>query len=863
MARKSTRKKAAAPAGDQDRSSALPAWMTAPFMKWGADRGWGRWLLISGLLWLLLAMLYPGPVFHGEIFGSADAGNAEAFEQVGDRVLADGQYPLWNPYLFAGMPTFGSLSYVKYLYPPTTVFNFLQNKVGFGPLTWMLTHLLWGGLGMAWLLSRWKLPVGYLVLGAVVWLLFPKVVAWGVHGHGSKLITAMYLPWVVGWALKIFDGGGRRAVGMTGLLLGLQILSGHPQIIYYTLLVTGWLGLWNTFRPFDAHLRSLAAGVRARRLGLMVLGIGLGFLVGGILLVSVHDYAGISIRGQDTAGGGGVGLDYATGWSLAPREMGTFILPAAAGFGKATYLGHMAIVDYPNYFGVMLLLLAVAAWSRGGRSLTAALGVMSLLAILVSLGKFGFGFYEWLYGWLPFFNKFRIPSMILITVAFAVAVLAARGGASWREEPATFFPPVFLPGVLGLVGLVFLLGGAASLFQGSYQAGLAALAAEAGRQAPGILLQKAWQLHQADLIRIGLILMTCGAAFWYSLRNDSFRRHGLVWVLVLLVVVDYMGVNRRIVHPERSLHEVGVDAAGRGRLVTAATMGRPYVRRDQIPADPAAEILHEAVGHDRVWPLGRLGAQNIWMVSEIRSLGGYHPAKLARYEPIRRRLFSEEPAGRLASWLAGSVVAFGGPFGEAEFSTLAAHGCDLDPEPVHQGRTWLYRNRGALPRARLVTAWQPVSSLPEKDALEPFLDGIQAGTIPVADVVYLDETPDPAPESAATALPSPVFTLDSLNEVVLETESPVPALLLLSDMMAPGWRVQVDGRDAELLEADLVLRAVALEAGHHTVRFHFGDSSVRTGLTLSLSGVILVILLLIPLGRFRSGAKTGERTIDE
>ena len=859
MTRKSTRKKAAAPGGNQGRSPVLPAWLSSLTLEGGP----GRWLLITGLLCLLLTMLYPGPIFRGEVFGSADSSNADAFEQAGDAVLADGEYPLWNPYLFAGMPSFGSLAYVKYLYPPTAVFNFLQNKAGFVPLTWMLTHLLMGGLGMAWLLSRWKLPVGYLVLGAVVWLLFPKVVAWGVHGHGSKIMASMYLPWIVGWALRIFDGYGRRAVAMTGLLLGLQMLSGHVQITYYTLLVTGWLGLWNTFRPFDAPLKSLAIGVRARRFGLLVLGIGLGFMVGGILLVSVHDYAAISIRGQDTAGGGGVGLDYATGWSLAPRELGTFILPAAVGFGKATYLGHMAIADYPNYFGVLLILLAVTAWSRGSRSLTAALGVMSLLAVLVSFGKFSFGFYEWLYGWLPFFNKFRIPSMILITVAFAVAVLAARGAASWREKPSTFFPPILLPVILALVGLVFLIGGMASLFKGSYQAGLAALAAEAGRQAPDILLQKAWLLQRADLIRIGLILMTSGAAFWYSLQNDTFRRNGLAWVLVLLVVVDFMGVNGRIVHPERSLHQVGMDSSGRGRLMTAATMGRPYVRRDLTRSDPAGEILGAALGHERVWPLGPLGGQNTWMAAQVRSLGGYHPAKLAKYEPIRSRLFSERPAGRLASWLAGSIVAFGGPFGEAEFTALASLGCDLDPAPVNRGNPWLYRNRSALPRARLVSTWKPVSSLPEKDALEPFLDGIQDGTIPVKDVVYLDQTPDPAPVAPSSALPAPVFTIDSMNEVVLETQSPVPALLLLSDMMAPGWRVQVDGQDTELLAADLVLRAVALEAGSHTVRFHYTDSSVRAGLNLSVSGMILVILLLIPLGRFRMGAKTGESTIDE
>ncbi|MCK9994750.1 MAG: hypothetical protein KAH56_00550, partial [Candidatus Krumholzibacteria bacterium] len=306
-----------------------------------------------------------------------------------------------------------------------------------------------------------------------------------------------------------------------------------------------------------------------------------------------------------------------------------------------------------------------------------------------------------------------------------------------------------------------------------------------------------------------------------------------------------------------------LDASGRGRLMKAEPMGHPYVRKDKDKPGPAADVLAAAVGHDRVWPLGAMGGQNIWLGDGIRSLGGYHPAKLAHYEPIRKRLFSEQPAGRLATWLAGSVVAFGGPFGEAEFTALAALGCDLDPEPLHGSSPWFYRNRSAVSRARLVTVWRPVDSLPEKDALEPFLDGIQAGTIDVIGTVFLDRIPVPAPVQATSALPAPVFTVDSMNEVVLETDSPVPALLLLSDMMAPGWKVEVDGMDQPLLEADLVLRAVALGEGRHTVRFHYHDPAVRAGLTLSVTGVILMALLLLPIGRFRWGAKTKDGSADE
>ncbi len=330
--------------------------------------GLWRWLLIAAALWVVLALLYPGAMFRGEVFGAADAVNSDAFTVAGDQSLAQGHYPLWNPYLFAGMPSFGSLAYARFLYPPSLVLETLQRHLGFPPLTWLLAHLLFGGLGMAWLLSRWKLPLPAVLAGAAAWLLLPKVVAWAMDGHGSKLGAAMYLPWIVGWTWRILDGKGARAVAMTGLLLGLQLLRGHPQISFYTLLTVGWLTLWNAFWPLDRTMAAAGRAVRWRRTGLVVGGLALGFLVAAILLVPVHEYAGISIRGQDTAGGGGVGLDYATGWSLSPRELPTFVLPAAAGFGKATYLGFMPFNDYPNYFGVLMLVLAVAACGRSVRA---------------------------------------------------------------------------------------------------------------------------------------------------------------------------------------------------------------------------------------------------------------------------------------------------------------------------------------------------------------------------------------------------------------------------------------------------------------------------------------------------------------
>ncbi|PID81542.1 hypothetical protein CSB20_02560 [bacterium DOLZORAL124_64_63] len=831
---------------------------------------WGRWVLAVVCLWAVLAFVYGGALTQGQVFQAADTHNAEAFAAVGDAGLAAGHYPLWNPYLFAGMPSFGSVAYLKYVYPPSVLFNTLQGW-GLPPLTWMFGHLLFGGLGMFWLLRRWELPLASLLLGAVVFLLFPKVVAWGVHGHGSKLGAAMYLPWIVGSVWRVLDGRGWRYVGWTALLLGLQLLRSHPQISFYTLGLVAWLTLWNGVWALDGRTAA-AAGRRWGRAAMVLAGLVVGFMIAAILLLPMQQYAGISIRGQDTADGGGVGLDYATGWSLAPGEYGSTLLPMAAGFGKATYMGYMPFNDYPNYFGFLLLALAAAACMRGRRSLPAALAALSLLAVFVSWGNHGFGFYEWIYGWVPFFNKFRVPSMILILPAFAAAILAPLGatrlagsgagtagvgtvgaGTVWRG-------PLIFAAILAALGLMLFLGGLTGLAAGFYRADLQELARASGRQAPDVLLDSAWNLHRGSLILIGLVLLTAGAATWARTRATVLGDGRLAWVLMVLMVVDLGAVDRLIVHPDRGLQTVVQDPQGRARLVPSGALLRKH-RDSALRAGPGAGVLAEMVGHDRVYPLGAEGNQNIWMADGIRSLGGYHPAKLAAYEQIRKRLYHPEaPALELGNWLAGRVLSYGTTFNDPQLEALATLGADLDAAAATGTRPVFYPNRSALPRARLMDSWTPVSSLPEKDALEPFLDGIQAGRIDVRRTTYLLEKPVPEPQPTAQELPVPVFVTDGLDEVVLRTESPTAALLLLADMMVPGWKVEVDGRARPLLRADLVLRAVALEAGSHTVRFHYSDPAVSRGLTLTLAGGTLTLLMILLPSILPRRRRSGQET---
>ncbi len=811
-----------------------------------------QWVLAALVMLALLALIHPEAMFRGQIYASGDSRNADSFFLVGDAAREAGDYPLWNPYLFGGMPTFGSLAYVRFLYPPGDFFTYLQERLGFPPLTWMLAHILFGGLGMAFLLGRWKLPWSARLLAAAAWMLMPKVVAWSVYGHGTKLCAAMFLPWIVALTLDVLDGRGRRSIAVLGLLCGLQILRGHVQITYYTLITIGLLAA-SRWIAVLVHRRARPQPLPWRKTAALALALVLAFMIGSALLLPVKEYAGVSIRGRSESGGG-ADYQYATGWSLSPREMGTLVFPAAAGFGKGTYQGLMPFTDYPNYFGFLILALAMAAAATGRRELVASLAALGVLALMVSWGRFLPVLYEPLFRFLPYFNKFRIPSMALVLTGFAAAVLAAHGCAVLASEqgsrPSRRRDRLTL--VLAAVGIVCLLGSLVG--RGFYSSGLASLAAAAGKPHPAAAVTGvAWSMHAADLLRIGMVLVLAAAGIFLAPRRPAVHR-ALPWILLALLVVDLSAVDRRITHPEKSLRDLAAAPGGGARLVRSAKLLRPFVppSLDQ-GRGPAFSALAAATGHQRVWPLGRLAGSNDFMAAGVRSLGGYHPAKLAAYEQIRSRLADPyRPAARLACWLGASVLAVESALPDEAIPVLASLGADVDAQPFHTDGMTLYRIRSALPRARLADSWLPASS-----DLAGFLERIRSGEEPAGAPVRLDRSPVPEPVAADAPLPAVEFLVDGGDEVVLAAEPTRPALLVLADMNVPGWRVEVDGEPAELLVADHVLRAVALTAGRHEVRFTFHDPALRVGLALTALGTLAVLLLLIPWsGARRQGSVT-------
>ncbi|MBN1504037.1 MAG: hypothetical protein JW952_03140, partial [Candidatus Eisenbacteria bacterium] len=381
-------------------------------------------LLVSIILVVLLAVLFHPLVFGGKVLVSADAVAPVGFAAAAqESVKEGGPYPLWNPYVFLGMPSFGSLTYNPYVYFPDVILQGIHKVLPFLPsMTWLLLYYFVAGLFMYLLLKETGLSLEAGLFAGVAFLLTPNLVAVGAFGHGSKLVNCAFIPVIMLLTVRLLKRGGAVSFGLLALSAGLQLLRAHVQIVYYT-----WLAVGLYCLLFLAMKSADAPAVRARLKRVVFVGLALAVALafGSVLYLPVLDYSAYSSRGA--VEGGGMEFGRATDWSFSPVEMMTFLVPSWLGFGGRTYWGSMPFTDYPNYMGILPLFLGLIGLVFVRRREVLFLLLLAVLSLLVSFGKHLEPLYRLLYEGLPYFNKFRVPVMILVLTQFAVAGLAAYG----------------------------------------------------------------------------------------------------------------------------------------------------------------------------------------------------------------------------------------------------------------------------------------------------------------------------------------------------------------------------------------------------------------------------------------------------
>jgi hypothetical protein len=813
-----------------------------------------RYQVIVSLLILItgICVLYPELVFQDKMFVAGDVEAALSFSTPIKKALKEGDYPLWNPYLYSGMPSYGSLSYAPYVYPVTLFTGFLVTGLKFPNSTWLLFHIFVLGLGV-WLLLRDR-GVHFVVaaLAGVLMMWMPNHVAVGAHGHGSQASAVGYMPLALFFWDRLWRGKGALLnASVLVILLGFQFLRAHLQISYYTFALLGlhlaffacwkiadaWHGRASHDPPvFGFLIRWRDAGSVRKAAVIDVLGaaVVLGLIVVASLAISavlfgpVQEYAQHSIRGASQ--GGGLDYEYATSWSLHPLESVSFVLPFAFGFGKHFYFGHMPFTDYPNYVGIVVALFAVCAVAFARTRYTWFLAIIVGVTTLVAFGKHLPVLYDPLFKLLPYFNKFRVPVMVLIVQQLALVLLFGLGLSAVVAYSPIKGRKKALWGIAASLVILVIVVLSHGYWTERFPAAIAARISNVRSAQDQLqIAHTVGGLLASDLLKMSVFLIGATSAAWLFFRR---RLAALPFALVVLALalIDLFLVDRHIIHPEKLFRVPGMS------LIGSKDEGKRVLEPDAL-----IEFLRAQEGYYRVFPMTHPSAAlfgdfrtNRYMNFSISSIGGYHPAKLAAYEDYLEALGRSLERGHfhMADILNVRYLVTSNALPENPTFPEVWRGVDYVNEPK-----FVYENSRALPRLFFVDDFQVHAGA---EALERLAAGAD---LDFSRTVLLEKTPAISPVSRDGATATIIDY--RMNEIRVKASLPSAAILVQSEIFYPEWKVDIDGRPGEIIRANHVLRAVALPAGDHELVFRFDMSLLNRCLTISVIAFSVALLLLL------------------
>ena len=806
------------------------------------------------LITLLLLVIFYSPIlFQGKTLVSPDKMTSMAMKEFVRHNPSGNHFPLWCPYVFSGMPSYASLMSVPIVVnlvdaPVRTLLELVNIFPDPNFIFVFLNYLLFGLL--TFLLMR-ELKVGYLAsaFAGLVIILMPQYHAFTSYGHNTKFLSLMLIPLILILVKRLFEKRNLLYFALTSLTLGLQLIRAHVQVCYYTYLLLGIYLLFTVITNYRSSKKISDILVPA---GLLAGVIVAGALLSSVVYVSVFDYQHYSIRGSSE--GTGLNFDYASSWSFHPLEMVTFIIPSFMGFGGATYWGKMPFTDYPLYFGVLIMLFAGIALVLKRDRNTWFYSIIALFSLLVSFGKHFPLLYAPMFKLLPFFNKFRIPSMIHILLDFAMVVLAAYGlQALFDLAQSIKDGGKEQKKIKALQNYVYIFGGVVVLFalfmlfaQGAFMD----LVAKSRSNITVGLRSQAYSMALTDSLKA---LAFTGIAILLILQLIRKKLSPLYagMTIILLVIVDLWVVDAKIVTPQPRVTE---------KAFFAKTPAVDYMLKDKS--------LY------RIYPVMDDKSANWYMYYMIGNIKGYSAAKIRIYQDfleetgyndnnspffskywrnvMRNNRQSYEPVpvneinpqrlnfdyAMLDMMNVKYLLSMGMPINDPRYRLATYYPVQYQGQRLNY---MVYENTSVLPRAFFADSIQVLTGRSR------IFDRMRTADFDPRKLAIIEQDP---PFSVFAADSNSVNVTDfKVHSIKLKASAKKNALLVLSEVYYPaGWKAYDNGVETKIFKTNYLLRSIFLEPGEHEIEFRFEPASFKLGLWISLATLALLLLVLAGYG---------------
>lgn len=778
--------------------------------------------LLGVILFYLIVVLYFSPmVFDGKIIFQSDILQWEgSAKEVLDYREATGEQALWTNRMFGGMPSyFISLEFAG------DITNLLISVLTLG-LPHPINGLFFGMLGMYILLLSFRVRPIFAIAGAVAFSFNTYNLLSLEAGHNAKIWAVCLIPLILAGIHLAFQRKQILGAALLALGLLLQLKFNHLQITYYTLIISViYVGVRLVF-----DWKKEGIGGLSKTIGFLVIGALLA--VGGNLgrLATALEYSPYSTRGKATLETASAGLDkdYAFGWSNGILETLTLVVPDFYGGGSntplpkdsasekalraqgldpaqingfiqgaPTYWGDQPFTGGPIYGSVILVFLAVLGiWAAPKESLI-TFGTIIILSLMLSWGKNLAWFNYLLFDILPGYNKFRAVSMALGMTLFAIPVLGMI--SLERLVKTKEFKPLLISGgiVAGLTLILAVASGAFFRFEGAADVNFPdwlVTAMKTDRKA--MLSSSAWKSFAFVALSIGLI---------YFYLKGKISELILGAGLIALITIDVWTINRRYLNEE-------------------SFQGNPS--RQFFAETPAEQSIAKDQGYFRVLPLTEGLTQGARTSYRFNSLGGYHGAKLRRYQDLVENRLQFE----LQEFVKKAQE---GTFDWESISTINM----LNTKYLIAGSeaNAVFENPEANGAAWIPTEIVPVTSnQTEMDQLGQINTKTQA-------TLNTQEFGEVKAGSGQVNL-----TSHEPNELKYQAEMTQGGLAVFSEIYYPeGWTATIDGKEAEILRVNYLLRGLEIPQGSHEIVFTFAPASYYSTKTPMVIFQYLIVLTLI------------------
>lgn len=803
--------------------------------------------VVAILLFALISFVYFYPaVPEGRILSQHDSvAGIGSGEEAKEYLQRTGERTRWTNSIFGGMPTYQ----MSPSYKSTDTLKSVENlyHLYLPQYVWYVFVML---LGFYILLRAFDFSVWLSSLGAIIWAFSSYFFIIIAAGHIWKFITLAYIPPTIAGMVLAYKGKYIRGALLTAIFVAFQIMSNHVQMSYYFLFVMLFMVIAYGVSAYQK--KELPKFFKATAI-IAIAGI-LGVCVNLSNLYHTYEYSKETMRGKselvkpnnDNQTKGGLERDYITQWSYGIGETFSLLVPNVKGGASVPlsanekamekadsmyggiysqigqYWGEQPGTSGPVYVGAFVMFLFVLGMFIVKGPMKWALVVATLLSILLSWGRNFMGFTDFFLDYIPLYDKFRAVSSILVIAEFTIPLLAMLALKEViykpeiiREKKREFIASFVLTGGIALLFAVaprlFFSSFVSTMEMAAFQDGipqdqLVAFLTNLEDIRVSILTSDAWRSFFIVLVGVAIL-------FFYSRKKINGKL--TVIALVTLSLIDMWSVNKRYLYDDQFVDK------SKQEITFNPTETDKYILQDRTLDYRVLNMASSTFNENNT---------SYWH----KSIGGYHAAKLRRYQEMIEYHISPEINAlfKEVSDASGDIT----KVDPTKFSVINMLNTRYFIFPLQGGKTVPLKNPYTFGNAWFVKDVKYVENANQE--IES-IKGVDLQKSAIVDKKFAEAI------KPVDVDPMSTIKLKSYepNKLEYDVDSKTGGAVVFSEIYYPGWKSFIDGKEVAHGRANYILRAMNVPSGKHTITFTFDPDSIHVTETIAFLAIALIVIM--------------------